>query len=103
MGIVLEIVGGVENLLISNSRGDNKVTLAHEISRFFRNEKPLKNYLPSRVKSYTMVKKRVRDPEVLADAPPAQAAGEDSGSDEASQVHHQATQLKFHANCALGC
>ncbi|TVY47655.1 Protein BCP1 [Lachnellula occidentalis] len=29
-----------------------------------------------------MVKKRVRDPEVLADAPPVQVEGEDSGSDE---------------------
>ncbi|TVY31810.1 Protein BCP1 [Lachnellula subtilissima] len=29
-----------------------------------------------------MVKKRVRDPEVLADAPPAQVEGDDSGSDD---------------------
>jgi protein BCP1 len=29
-----------------------------------------------------MVKKRVRDPEVLADAPPASGGNDDSGSDD---------------------
>jgi hypothetical protein len=31
-----------------------------------------------------MVKKRVRDPEVLVDAPPANVDAEDSGSDDVS-------------------
>jgi hypothetical protein len=37
---------------------------------------------PNNITSSKMVKKRVRDPEVLADAPPAQVEGDDSGSDD---------------------
>jgi hypothetical protein len=44
-----------------------------------------------------MVKKRNRDPEILAEAPPTKADGDDSGSDEVQFTPRPQIGLSAHA------
>lgn len=75
--------GGVQIFLVGQNSRKNPCSRGDKIVK-----KQLLKYsfsvrlAPNKYKSIKMVKKRVRDPEVLADAPPAQVEGDDSGSDD---------------------
>jgi hypothetical protein len=62
------------------------VVIAYLEKAYYGVEKYLRQQCYGQANStITMVKKRVRDPEVLAEAPPAAGADDDSGSDDVGE------------------
>jgi hypothetical protein len=66
---------GSRNFLSRGDRGTDKMG-----EKYFS---PLRPWCNIKFSKITMVKKRIRDPEVLEEAPPAKPGADDSGSDDA--------------------